>query len=92
MITDIGINLFDAYYNGAQNYQPGLKPGTDENKAVGIKLEQIMRHLQPLHHNGANNLVLLYHHHDHVTQYPPLKDNQHKITPNETILPIILEE
>ena len=58
VMTDIGTNLFDAYYNRAKNYQPGLKPGTDKDKVVGIKLGQIMFHLQLLHHTRENNLLL----------------------------------
>ena len=38
VMTDIGINLFYAYYNQAKNFQPGLKPGIDEDKVVGIEL------------------------------------------------------
>ena len=62
-MTDIGINLFDAYYNCAQNYLPSLKTGTDEDKVVGIEIVQIIRHLQLLHHDGGKNLLLLHHHH-----------------------------
>ena len=49
-MTDIGINFFDAHYNQFQIYQHGLKPGTDEDKVVGIETREIMRHLQPLYH------------------------------------------
>ena len=72
-MKDIGINLSDAYYNWAKNYQPGLKPGIDGNKVVGIKPGKIMLHLQPLHHVGGKNLLLINRRHNQVTEYPPLE-------------------
>ena len=72
VMTDIGINLFYAYYNRAKNFQPGLKPGIDEDKVVGIELGKML-HLQLLHHTGGNNLLLPHHDHDHITEYLNLK-------------------
>ena len=55
---DIRTKIFDAYYTQAKNYHPVLKLGTDKDKVVGIKLGQIMFHLQLLHHTRENNLLL----------------------------------
>ena len=93
-MKDIGINLFDAYYNQEKKYQTGLKPGKGGDKVVGTKLRKIMLHLHLLHHAGEKNLLILHHHHNHVTEYPtppPPEDNQQTTTLIETIFPIISE-
>ena len=65
----IGINLFNAYYTKSKSYQPVLNLVTDKGKVLGTKLRKIVLHLQPFHQIGGKNLLLLFHHHDHVIEY-----------------------